>query len=274
MKHRPKPASEPTSPRLTTVGSFRVPKRLKSYTSEPTFGSFGTLQTFTIKQSESPEPNTARTKKDNRVQLPSLEDNNFVTGANKHSVHEETGTIKRDRQFDSERGTEELANIDGLCNEVDKNTRRTDSDKETLPNVDDSCNKADRKARSTDSNNEVLAERLNDVEDSIGHRDDELPLRDSHSERYTRISIPKERSAGHRSLVSFSGSTASVVSEPISLRTKAIRQRKIWDNPDYLTKGIPTVRSVRGYDPVEYWASAGNNRPRQYRREYQPYYYE
>ena len=250
MKHRPKPASEPTSPRLTTVGSFRVPKRLKSYTSEPTFGSFGTLQTFTIKQSESPEPNTARTKKDNRVQLPSLEDNNFVTGANKHSVHEETGTIKRDRQFDSDTGTEELSNIDGLCNEVDKKTRRTDSDKETL------------------------GERLNDVEDSIGHRDDELSLRDSQSERYTGISIPKERSAGHRTWTSFSGSTGSLVSEPISLRTKAIKQRKIWDNPDYLTKGMPAVRSVRGYDPVDYRTGADNNKPHLFRKYSQPYYYE
>ena len=250
MKHRPKPVSEQTSPHLTTVGSFRVPKRLKSYTSEPTFGSFGTLQTFTIRQSVSPEPNTARTKKDNRVQLPSLEDNNFVTGANKRSVHEETGSIKRDRQFGSETGTDEL------------------------PNIDDSCNKTDRKARSTDFNNETLGEKLNDVEDSNGPCDDELHWRDSQSERYTSISIPKERSAGHRSLVSFSRSTASVVSEPISLRTKAIKQRKIWDNPDYLTKGIPAVRSVRGYDPVEYRTGADNDKPYLFRRYSQPYYYE
>ena len=249
MKHRPKPISEPTSPHLTTVGSFRVPKRLKSYTSEPTFGSFGTLQTFTIRQFDSPEPKTARTKKD-KVQLPRLEDNNFVTGANKHSVHEETGTIKRDRQFDSETDTEEL------------------------PNIDDSCNKADRKARSTDSNKETLHERIRDIEDGIGHRDDELHSHDSQSERYTGISLPKERSAGHRTWTSFSGSTGSVVSEPISLRTKAVKQRKIWDNPDYLTKGIPAVRSVRGYDPVDYWAGAGNNRPRPFRRESQPYFYE
>ena len=249
MKHSRKPAFEPTSPRLTTVGSFRVPKRLKSYTSEPTFGSFGTLQTFTIRQFDSSEPNTARTKKD-RVQLPSLEDNNFVTGANKHYVHKETVTIKRDRQFDSERDTEDL------------------------PNIDDSCNKADRKARSTDFNNETLGERLNDVEDSIGHRDDALPSHDSQSERYTRISIPKERSAEHRTLTSFSGSTGSVVSEPISLRTKAIRQKKIWDNPDYLTKGLLGARSVRGFDPVGYGDGADYNKPHLFRRYSQPYYYE
>lgn len=229
LKHRNKPLSEPPSPLDTTVGSFKVPKALKSYVSEPTYKSYGTLQSFTITSLNTPEPNfeTNTSKLLHRnIKLPDPYVNEFVSGVGNSSE-------------------------DNSESESRKSTHTRISllkPRKVLPNIKSKGKKLIR----NDKEKTNCVEPIQDVE----HVKDYWV--DTKSEWQTIRS--SKHSEGYGTLTSFSEPSKSLFSEPISFKASTPKPSKFLDKPDYLCRGMSGIRRISGYDPVDYQYNTRNNR--------------
>ena len=220
LKHNNEAILGPRTPQITTVGSFQVPKALKTYISEPTFGSFGTLQSFTISKVDNPVSDNGRKRTKENLKLSKAEENNYVTNTRASFYNDEELKLRNSTVAISASDTRDV-----------------------LPDI-----KTEKETRITGRVHDYLKANSNVIEDSS--REQERSWRDNKSDRQTRKS--KTGSDGFRTSTPFSKSNASVFSETISLRTSAIRTRKVWDNPDYLPRGFSGTERVHGYDPVDY----------------------
>ena len=205
--------SEPTSPLNTTVGSFKVPKALKSYVSEPTFKSFGTLQSFTITQLNKPEPDEINDTKVS-VKLPKTDVNNYVTNHIRGSGDAvESGKRKRRKA--------------GIATPAV-------SGKQTHPDITNQNNNLARDSGTQTSRTRVTSQKDYWI--------------DTKSEWQAHRSRKESQSNG--TVAASTGYSKSVISEPISFKASTPKEPRFFDDPDSVSRGMSGIGSPSGFDPM------------------------
>lgn len=216
LKYLHKRSSEKSTPPNTTVGSFKVSKALKSYVSEPTFKSFGTLQSFTIPNENKPQLGEC-IEEPRSVKLPHTHESSFISRA------------------------KNLFNLNSKSENQKVNTSGISALASRLPDIHNR-----RNVSTLDCETQTLTTDISNVKDKSPLKKDYWV--DTDSEWQTHIS--NKGSERHRTSKSISGKPNSVFSEPVSFKVSTPKEPRFWDEPDLLSKGLLGVERVQGYDPA------------------------